>query len=74
MRGVRWREDFEGQCEACGLYWPLTSQFWMRNSGLVRCRACVTERRPADPAKLEARRAYKREWMRRHRRKLQVAA
>ena len=45
MRGVRVREDaFEGQCDYCGEYLPLSPEFWpMTNAGLRRCKACLRE-------------------------------
>ena len=45
MRDVRVRDDaFEGRCDYCGEYLPLTAEFWpMRNAGLRRCKACVRE-------------------------------
>jgi hypothetical protein len=45
VRGVRIRDgEFEGQCDYCREYLPLTDEFWpMRNAGLRRCKACVRE-------------------------------
>jgi hypothetical protein len=45
MTGVRIRDDaFEGKCEYCGEYLPLTAEFWpMHNAGVRRCKACLRE-------------------------------
>lgn len=48
MTGVRVRDgDFEGKCEYCGEYLPLTAEFWpisrTRPQGVRRCRACTRE-------------------------------
>jgi hypothetical protein len=45
MRDVRIREgEFEGKCDYCGEYLPLTFEFWPReNHGLRRCKACLRE-------------------------------
>lgn len=76
MTGVRWaNDDLEGRCGACHEWWPLTSEFWMPNSGVARCRACISERRrptplvkkPLTDAQREAHREYNRDWMRRYR-------
>lgn len=64
--GVRWREDtgWELRCPDCAKrsdgphYWPLTDEFWDKNAGMSRCRACQREARnrrdrtryQADPA------------------------
>lgn len=41
MTGVRIREDtFEGRCDYCKEWWPLTFEHWPKSSGLRRCRAC----------------------------------
>lgn len=42
MTGVRWREDtgFEGKCEVCREYLPLTPEFWVLDHGLRRCASC----------------------------------
>lgn len=40
MIGVRFREELEGRCDACGEYWPITSEFWRLDEALRRCRAC----------------------------------
>lgn len=88
MTGVVWRDgELHGRCGACRELWPLTREFWMPNSGVARCRACIAEGRPYTPparsrpltaAQREAHREYNREWMRRYRReqrrRLQVAA
>jgi hypothetical protein len=66
----------QGECGACHDWWPLTRQFWMPNSGVARCRACIAEHRVATPRRpkrplTEKQRAdhreYNREWMRRYR-------
>ena len=42
MNGVRFREDeFQGQCETCRDWWPITQEFWYPRWGMRRCRACV---------------------------------
>lgn len=87
MTGVVWRDGMiVGKCGACHEWWPLTEEFWVRNQGVARCRACTREGRPCQPerkrvmtaAERIAHREYNREWMRRYRReqrrKLQVAA
>lgn len=61
MIGVRWREDtgFEGRCDYCREYWPLTLDFWKVSKQSMRiCRACLNEyhrlaqaRRRQDPVK-----------------------
>lgn len=33
-------EGFEGQCEYCRDWWPLTVEFWYPKHGLRRCKAC----------------------------------
>ena len=33
-------EGFEGQCDYCGDWWPLTVEFWYPKHGLRRCKAC----------------------------------
>lgn len=45
MRGVRYREDtgFEGRCEYCRSWWPLTTSAWKVKQGLRRCEACYRE-------------------------------
>lgn len=44
MNGVRVRDgEFEGQCEYCREYVPLTMEFWYPRNGLRRCRACLQE-------------------------------
>ena len=45
MNGVRIRDgEFEGKCDYCGEFLPLTGEFWpMRNAGLRRCKACIRE-------------------------------
>ena len=46
MTGVRMRDDgFEGRCEYCGEYLPLTVEFWEARGGLRRCKACLREYR-----------------------------
>lgn len=77
MTGVRYRpEGFEGLCEACRHYWPLTFECWAPHSGLARCRACQAEgrevrlptlKRPMTDAQKLAHRIYNRGWMRRDR-------
>ena len=80
---VRWREDvgFELRCEVCSYrkqacYWPLTSEFWVVNKGLSRCRSCWNEyengRRmrkniSAIAKKNAERREYSRTWRQRRR-------
>ncbi len=64
MTGVRWREDtgFEGRCDYCREYWPLTLEFWQVSKVSMRsCKACIREyyrvaqaRRREDPEKREA--------------------
>lgn len=44
MTGVRWRDDaFEGRCEYCRSWWPLTTEFWHHKQGLRRCVPCTAE-------------------------------
>lgn len=44
MTGVRVRDgEFEGRCEYCHEYLPLTLEFWDHRSGVKRCRACLRE-------------------------------
>ena len=45
MTGVRFRADtgWEGKCDACATYWPLTDEFWYPRQGCRRCRACINE-------------------------------
>lgn len=46
MTGVRIREgEFEGLCEYCKDWLPLTSEFWpgRQGIGLRKCRACLAE-------------------------------
>jgi hypothetical protein len=83
MTGVRWSDHMiQGRCGACHDWWPLTEQFWMPNSGVARCRACIAEGRPSRPfrrrvltsAQREAHREYNRDWMRRYRRDQRRAA
>lgn len=41
MTGVRIRDDsFEGKCDYCLEFLPLTTEFWAKNHGLKRCRSC----------------------------------
>ena len=49
MTGVRFHEDWEGKCDACAQWWPLTDEFWYPRQGVRRCRACInmTQSRPA---------------------------
>lgn len=42
---IRFREDFEAQCQHCRDWWPLTTEFWLTRVGLRRCRACVLDMR-----------------------------
>ena len=80
MTGVRLRpEGYEGKCNACAEWWPLTEEFWYARQGMARCRACINEaqtrgarRERASVIELQAiRRAerlrYRREWMRAYR-------
>ena len=42
MTGVRIRDgEFEGRCDYCGEYLPLTFEFWAQ--GVRRCKACLRE-------------------------------
>ncbi len=46
MTGVRFREDtFQGQCETCHEWWPISTEFWLPRWGVRRCRACVMAHR-----------------------------
>ena len=71
---------FEGLCNGCGDYWPLTFEFWpIRRLKPVRtCRACVLAPMQTQPYReyrlkggtldyREWRREYNRTWMRRYR-------
>lgn len=55
---VRHRADtgFEMKCSDCRDYWPLDLEFWSPEAGMVRCRACLLDRR----AQLERKRARSR--------------
>lgn len=46
MTGVRYRDDtgFEGRCDTCREYWPLTAEFWVFGRGFRTCRGCYNER------------------------------
>lgn len=47
MRDVRWREDgFEGKCEICTAWLPLTLEFWNKR-WLSRCKVCIRARKAA---------------------------
>ncbi len=84
MNGVHWREDtgWEGKCNDCATYWPLTHEFWYPRQGTARCRACVNERQRRGARRARAsmidlaaiRRSeelrYKREWARAKRARL----
>ena len=62
MTGVRVREGtYEGRCDACSEWWPLTPEFWYARRSLRVCAACdrlrhaMTERqRRRDPAVRQA--------------------
>jgi hypothetical protein len=43
VNGVRWREEtgFEGRCDYCRDWWPLTLEFWQPRWSMARCRACI---------------------------------
>ena len=46
MRDVRLRDGmFEGKCEVCKDWWPMTLEFWpgREAQGLRKCKACVAE-------------------------------
>lgn len=47
MNGVRWRDDtgFQGRCDYCLEWWPLTSDFWItvERAGFRMCRGCRTD-------------------------------
>jgi hypothetical protein len=47
MNGARWRDDtgFEGKCDYCLDWWPLTLEFWYPKTGLKKCKACHLEAR-----------------------------
>jgi hypothetical protein len=73
VNGCRFREDvgFEGKCNSCVEWWPITDEFWYPRQGMSRCRACINvsqrrgaRRKRAMDAALaaEARRKYRREW------------
>ena len=76
MTGVRFREEWEGKCDSCATYWPLTDEFWYPRQGCRRCRACINETQArgarnhratmTEPERLALRRAAKlrrlREW------------
>lgn len=56
---IRWRDDtgWEYRCDDCAgrrreAFWPLTDEFWVKERGMARCRACF--------ASLDARRARER--------------
>ena len=40
---IRYREEFELQCQMCRDWWPVTLEFWRPNRGLARCLACHRE-------------------------------
>jgi hypothetical protein len=78
VTGCRFRGDvgYEGRCNACAEWWPLTDEFWYPRQGMARCRACINDgqTRRARRARLsqaeqpallvDARRRRNREWMR----------
>lgn len=84
VTGCRYRVDvgYEGKCDDCAEWWPLTDEFWYPVQGMRRCRACmnVSQRRGARrmrasfdevaAIRLASRRKYNREWMRARRRRV----
>jgi hypothetical protein len=48
---IRFRDEVEVRCDACGDWWPLTREFWWPNGrnvgGLIlgRCRGCKNDHR-----------------------------
>jgi hypothetical protein len=87
MNGCRYRPDtgYEGKCNSCVDWWPLTDEFWYPRQGMARCRACINETqargarrsrayRVERPALLAAaRRKRNREWMRAKRARARAA-
>lgn len=85
MTGVRFRSDlgYEGKCNECAEWWPLSDEFWVPPQGMARCRACInlaqrrTERRlraeEKDAVRLSDRRRYRREWEAARRRRVRLA-
>jgi hypothetical protein len=83
MIGVRSGElGFEGQCDGCREFWPITAEFWPVKKRLVRlCRACYNVRlnppvtgtfrnyrsRGGTMSYLNWRKEYNRTWMRAYR-------
>ena len=44
MNGIRFRDgEFEGRCDYCHEYLPLTTEFWYPKNGVRRCLACLRE-------------------------------
>jgi hypothetical protein len=45
VTGCRFREDtgFEGKCDRCLSWWPISREFWSTKQGMKRCRACLSE-------------------------------
>ena len=77
MTGVRWREDvgFEGRCEQCREWWPITGEHWnaARHGGWKRCKACQHDGNLAIQRRLYAKNrrspaflAYQKQWYRDH--------
>lgn len=73
MTGVRFTEEWEGKCDACAQWWPLSDEFWYPRQGVRRCRACINETQTRSArrtrAEVEAIRRsqhlrYQREWAR----------
>jgi hypothetical protein len=84
MKGCRFRADvgYEGKCNSCVEWWPLTDEFWYPRQGMARCRACVnvSQRRAARRSRAETaairlanRRLYRREWERSRRERVRKA-